>query len=371
VSATTVPLPTWRTLMTALVGRRPDPAALAAPWARGGNRVMWFSRSAWSLAALAETFADLLGGPAVVAVPEYICNGALAPLARRASLLFYPVSAETLAPDWEGCAALPRFDLFLLPHYFGYPSDAATAADFCADRHAVLVEDAAHVLRPLPGVGEAGAITLYSPHKLLAVPDGAALVVAEGGEDLIEPLARIGAGLGAGSPPALSWALRRAVQKTPLGTLQRRFRPGGQPDFAADPGPEMLPPTPASSRAGAALIAAADLATIAARRAANARLLADALTPLAAWMPLFAERDDVAPYRLAMRCRDEDVAADLYARLRRAGVPVESWPDLPPGLAPDSAALLLRGTVLLLACHQGIRAERMAAAATRAIGAGR
>jgi len=361
---TTAPLPDWAALKTALTPSRPDPAALAAPWTRGGDSVLWLSRSAWSLAALAEAFAELLGEQAVVAVPEYICHAALVPLAERARLVFYPVSAETLAPDWEVCATLARFDLFLLVHYFGFPTDAAPAAEFCADRHAVLIEDAAHMLRPLPGVGDFGAATLYSPHKLLAVPDGAALVVAEGGEELLPTLA---ARIGAAAPPVKPWALRRAVQKTSLGRLLMRLRPGGQPDFASDPIAAPPAATPALSAAGAALIAASDLDAIAARRAANARVLAEALTPLAAWMPLFPDRNDVAPYRLVMRCRDTDIATDLYARLRRAGVPVESWPDLPPNLPPDSTARLLRGTLLLLACHQGISAEAMAALAARAI----
>lgn len=361
---TTAPLPDWAALKTALAPTRPDPAGLAGPWARGGDQVLWLSRSAWSLAVLAETFAEMLGEQAVVAVPEYICYAALLPLAQRARLVFYPVSAETLAPDWEACANLVRFDLFLLVHTFGFPTDAATAAEFCADRHAVLIEDAAHVLRPLPGVGECGAVTLYSPHKLLAVPDGAALVVAEGGEELLPALA---ARIGAAAPPVKAWALRRAVQRTSLGRLLMRLRPGGQPDFASDPMAAAPPATPALSATGAALIAASDLDAIAARRAANARILAEALTPLAAWIPLFSERNDVAPYRLVMRCRDGEVATDLYARLRRAGIPVESWPDLPPGLAPDSAARLLRGTLLLLACHQGVAAEAMAAEAARAI----
>jgi len=368
---TTAPLPDWSAIKTALAPPRPDLAALARPWLRGGDQALWFSQSAWSLAALAETFAEILGEPAVIAVPEYICHAALTLLARRARLVFYPVSAETLAPDWEGCATLARFDLFLLVHYFGTPNDAATATEFCADRHAVLMEDSTHVLRPLPGVGEAGAVTLYSPHKLLAAPDGAILVVAEGGEDLLPPLSQAAARIGATAPSARPWALRRAVQKTPLGRLMMRLKPGGQPDFASDPAATEPPLTPVLSDAGAALIGASDLDAIAQRRAANARLLAENLTPLAAWMPLFDSRNDIVPYRLVMRCRDGDVAADLYARLRRAGIPVESWPDLPPSLTPDSAARLLRSTLLLLACHQGIDAEAMAAQAKRAIEAPR
>jgi len=367
VRPTTVPLPGWGALRAALGTAAADREALSAGWARPGERALWFSRSAWSLAALADAFAEILGVPPVVAVPDYICNAALAPLAQRASLVFYPVSAETLAPDWQGCADLPRFDLFLLVHYFGQPSEAAAAADFCADHRAVLIEDAAHVLRPLPGIGETGMATLYSPHKLLAAPDGAALVVAETGAELLAPLRAAADRLGDTAPPTGNWVWRRAIQKTPPGRLLARFRPGGQPDFASDPAPTPLPITPALSAAGGTLIGRADLDAIALRRAANAIALAEALTPLAEWMPLFQLRNDVPPYRLVMRCRDETVADDLYARFRAARLPVESWPDLPEGVGADSAARLLRGTLLLLPCHQGIEAESAAAAYARAM----
>ncbi|HSV29574.1 MAG TPA: hypothetical protein VLL76_08440, partial [Candidatus Omnitrophota bacterium] len=55
------------------------------------------------------------------------------------------------------------------------------------------------------------------------------------------------------------------------------------------------------------------------------------------------------------------VASVLYARLRAARLPVESWPDLPPE-AGDGAARRLRRTLLLLPCHQGCDATELASA---------
>ena len=371
MSPTVAPLPDWGALALALAGARPDWEGLSRPWRRDGDQALWLSRSAWSLAALADTFAEMLGVTPVIALPDYLCASALAPLAGRAELVFYPISAETLAPDWPGCATLPRFDLFVLVHYFGFPGEAGAAADFCADRQAVLIEDATHVLRPLPGVGEAGAVTLYSPHKLLAVPDGAVMVVRDRAGELTAPLVDAVARLGSAAPPLRPWLGRRAVQKTPLGRLLMRLHPGGPPDFASDPPDTPPEKTPALSRAAAALIAAGDLDAIAARRVRHARILAEALAPAADWMSLYPPERDCPPYRLVMRCRDGEVAAAIYARLRAAALPVESWPDLPAGLAAESAARLLRGTLLLLPCHQTIDAPALAAAMVKALGGGR
>ena len=40
-----------------------------------------------------------------------------------------------------------------------------------------LVEDAVHVLKPTLNIGQKGDIVLYSPHKLLPIPDGAIIVI--------------------------------------------------------------------------------------------------------------------------------------------------------------------------------------------------
>ena len=69
----------------------------------------------------------------------------------------------------------------MLVHYFGCPTLAAPTKDFCAKHNAWLLEDAAHVLRPVSGVGKYGDFIIYSPHKLLPIPDGAVLVIRTGG----------------------------------------------------------------------------------------------------------------------------------------------------------------------------------------------
>jgi hypothetical protein len=156
------------------------------------------------------------------------------------------------------------------------------------------------------------------------------------------------------------------VQKTPLGRLLARLRPGGQPDFLGDPETQPMPRQPAPSRAGAALIARADLDWVARARRANAGALLSAIGARAAWTPLFPSRNDVAPYRLVMRCASQDEASRLYLRLRTAGVPVESWPDLPPEVG-EGAARRLRRTLLLLPVHQDLSPKALTRACLAAL----
>ena len=120
----------------------------------------------------------------IIWVTDYFCNSSLRPLrALNADLIFYPIN-HNLEPDHKACRALANVhppDLFVLVHYFGNPTFAAPTKDFCAKHHAWLLEDAAHVLRPIPGVGKYGDFIIYSPHKLLPIPDGAVLIIRPGG----------------------------------------------------------------------------------------------------------------------------------------------------------------------------------------------
>jgi hypothetical protein len=354
----TVPMPGWGELLLMPWLARPSGNALAEPWLRDGDLGgVWLSRTAWSLAAIADAFAANTGRRPRVLVPSYICNQSLWPLRQRAELVFHPVDEDTLAPLWGAMAGI-QADILLLVHYFGFPADARQARAWAGARGMLLVEDAAHVLRPIAGIGEYGDLVAYSPHKLLAVPDGAVLVARPSAAGLEAALVQAVRALGWAFPSATPWRGKRLIQKSPLGKLLARLRQGGQGDFLSDPQAHALPTTPVPSVAGLALIARADLEEVARRRAANAAALAMSVVQLADWKPLFRLGNEVAPYRLVMRCGSEAEAVRLYAKLRAARLPVESWPDLPPEV-DDPAALALRRTCLLLPCHQSLAPQAL------------
>ena len=351
-----VPLPRWRDLAS-LAGPAPDPAAVAAPWLQPGDRPLWFSRSAWALAGLARGWAERHGRLPRLWVPGQFCNGSLDPL-RRAGVApaFYPVTAD-LGPDWPGCEALARVappDLFLLVHTFGRPADTATAQAFCRRHGALLIEDCAHVLRPEAGIGAVGDAVLWSPHKLLAVPQGGLLVLRND----------CPAAPAVGAAPSLRpWLAKRLVQKGVPARLLPRPRPG---EFTDDPPAASLPDTPVLAPAALKLLAAAsrrldDVAI--SRRAIACRLLA-VLAERTGWQALF-DPAMITPYRLVMRCDRPEVAAARFRQYRAAGIPVESWPDLPPEVAAEpvrqAAALELRQTLLCFPVHQGVDAKALLA----------
>lgn len=349
---TTAPLPLLRHLAAAIFtrsGRAPD-----AAWRQDGTNAFVLSRSAWSLAFLAQA-----RGMRVV-VPAWFCAQSLEPLRSvGAQIVFLPVD-QGGRPRWETAPA--SFDLGVAVHVFGVPADMAPARAACDRAGALLVEDAAHCLAPANGIGDAGDAVLYSPYKLLGVPEGAVMVLRGPAFPMpdLKP-----------APSPHRWLARRMVQRLMPDRLRPLLPMGGQPGFCDDPAAGQCdPPTRISPLAGA-LMASADLAREASARRRNAMLLRSELAKIPGWRPFFADDDGPAPYRFVLRCDNDAIAAERYARLREAHLPVESWPDLPVEVkaAPDKygAALELRKSLLLLPVHGALAGARFARLARKAL----
>lgn len=362
---TGAPLPGWN-ILAGLLGRSPAPDTLAAPWLQSGERAQWYSRSSWALAGLTAAWTRQHGRAPTLWLPAYFCNATLDPLRRTgASLRFVAVESD-LTIDWQAARRMAPGempDLVLLPHFFGVPQDAAAAHAFCLETGATLIEDCAHVLAPTPAMGATGDHVLWSPHKLLAVPQGGLLVTRPGATLTAGSLAAAGA-----VAPMGNWLIKRLVQKTiPAGLLPPATRSGPQ-EFGADPATGLMPDTPVLNPAAARLLAAAlsGMAKVAAQRRANANALLKELMHVEGWRPLF-DPTVHTPYRLVMLCSSSEVASERFAAYRQRGIPVESWPDMPPEVmaAPErfGAALQLRCTLLCFPVHQSLEPLSLVSAA--------
>ncbi|ARJ66494.1 hypothetical protein WV31_12850 [Magnetospirillum sp. ME-1] len=358
-------LPRWSSLLAA--SGREDPSS---HWAREGDRAWWLARSTYSLALLGRALQARLGRPARMLLPGHFCNQSLDPLRRSgATITFYPVDDQA-RPVWgvlESAAA--QADALVIVHTFGFRNDAAGARALCDRLGCLLIEDAAHVLAPRAGIGEMADAVLYSPHKLLAVPSGAVLLLRPRADEMVPALEEALGSLPAGTAPVGDWLLRRLVQSSPLWPLLSRRRLSGPQDFLDDPPPGRIEGPAGLSSWARGLLAGADLEEIARRRRCNADALWRTVEGRGPWIRYVADGDDdgeAVPYRLVLRCRDAQAAAGLYARLRAAHLPVESWPDLPPEVSADPAgqagAIGLRRTLVLLPVHQSLKTGELVAA---------
>ena len=348
---TTAPLLGWSHLARAL---RADPAGNVAAWLRPWDTGWAAGRSAWSLAAVAAALAERRGRAPRVLLPGWICNQSLWPLRRMgAGLLFLPVDAGGHM-EWSRAPSLGPVDMVVAVHTFGRPAPLAEARAFADAQGALLVEDAAHALGPAPGIGETGDVVLYSPHKLLALPDGAVVVMRPRAEE--DWAADIFAARTGSPVSAKKWLVRRLIQKVLPDPLRPLLPQGGQVDFLSDPPSGTLPPPTRPAGLSRRLMGSADLADEAARRRANFAALATLASP---WFT----PGEAVPYRFVFA---PEKPAEIYARLRAARLPVESWPDLPPEVLADPAqaegAVALRRSLLLLLVHGALAPGALARA---------
>ncbi len=102
-----------------------------------------------------------------------------------AQVRFYPVNLD-LQPNWqwfqEKSALIEAGQVFLVIHYFGISQDVSLVEKFCRERGLTLLEDAAHSLPTGSLLAKMrGAAMVFSPRKLLPLPEGGILVLKKDG----------------------------------------------------------------------------------------------------------------------------------------------------------------------------------------------
>lgn len=386
---TLAPLPRLRNLLTAWLKSAPSDQALAQPWCGEGDVSLWFSKSSWSLAAVAKSRQQQFGRAPVVWLPDYFCEAALQPLRKIAArVVFYPVDV-TRTPDEEECDRLVTAyppDIFVVVHYFGRPSHVPWLPSFCQQHGSWLIEDAAHVLYPSRGVGDYGDAVLYSPHKHLPIPDGALLVVRKCGPSrLAENISALNflaesrvSFCEQQSPtrlPVAMWFIKRTLQC--MG-LRRQAKASFSDDVTGmKQGQGLL--YPRMSELARKLLAEEipNLPAIAELRLARDKLWKRFFT-LLEYEPVPTTTNDeygcdYVPYLSQSIMETEAVARSAADFLSHCGIPATTWPDLPPEVMANpgrhKTALALRQQSLFVPVHQTISDRDMRRAIRRMVSA--
>ena len=343
-----------------------------APWIRRPRRD-WPDprRSAFTFNARAALYLGvrLLGlrpGDAVL-VPAYCCGAELDSLL-HASLrpVFYPVGSD-LEPN---LVQLDRqrdrsIKAILVIHYFGRPQPMQPLRELARRRGLLVIEDCAHALFALDEegrpVGDLADLAVFSLRKHLPVPDGGMMLVAD----------RL-AGELAPRPRSIPWrpALKSAIalaaleleHRWPVATDRLRRRSGAglrvqQPEADTLGFPEGARFAPQSadwrmSRLARAMVARVDAAAVRARRLANFRLLAEALSGDAWVWPIWRDvPNGASPWIMPVLAR---APSALCAYMLRHGVEAyRVWPHRHPAMpaAPDAVAVTPHAVVALPVQH--------------------
>jgi dTDP-4-amino-4,6-dideoxygalactose transaminase len=353
----------------------PDFKSISEPWIRDGDIGHWFSRSSWSIYALAVWRMKLTGKQSInIWVPQYFCNESLL-LIRNigANIVFYPIHKEG-HPNVEffpKIADEEEPDLFIHVHFFGQPISCNYAVEFCKNYTTWLIEDAAHVLKPINGIGEIGDFVLYSPHKLLAIPDGAILVARQNGPNELGLKYKLVSDFEAIYKTIIKksnghnfattiWIVKRLLQRIGIRPKQ------SIPDFSYN------------SETNKLNIVAPRMSNIAKRLLKKDIRRLDELASkrkltASAWVSLMkgifpdtlckAIHFNGTPYLACFEATNSEIAANLYTSLNKIGLPVSTWPDLPPEvlnkLEINEIAIGLRNTRVYLPVHETVNIDKL------------
>jgi len=344
-SLTYAPLPTLTSLLKAIMPlSKEDEKILASTWGQEHDRYYWLSRSAWSLYLIVKFRAKVTGNNNIIVwFPAYFCNASIAPLRELGvTIRFFPLLSITQA-DITGCKKMlssGRPKIIVFAHYFGEQFLAQPLSELALSEGAWLVEDCVHCLKPEKSQGKYGDFVLYSPHKLLPIPDGALLLIRSKGPANItdvmlkknkfntlyqsllnQPKPIVGI--------AIKWLIKRGLQK--LGVRGKKtsinfFDNKTEMDSRWLPHPSM---SKIAKKLLSILVYEID------NEVEHRHDLAQA------WNSSIKERGlcsdssnhsavSFTPYLVSFSFDSHYEAEKQYLLLQEAGVPVSTWPDLPP-----------------------------------------
>jgi hypothetical protein len=277
-------------------------------------------------------------------LPSYVCEAAAESAAASAAALdFFPVD-EALAPDSAFLARhLRRGDFVLAVDYFGMVPDAAFRRLVAERRDVRWIEDRAQAL----DVGSAawGHWQLFSPRKLLGVPDGGILTRGRG------PARRAPRSLRAPDIEGMLGA-QAARLDDPAGRLSASWFAAYRRSEAAQ---EVA--LEAISAFTVSVLRSVDATGMRRARLSNWRTLHRALSAFAAWR----RAPGAAPFGYVVRVRD---AGRAQSRLAAKGVFAQrNWARLPSPRGRFPEAHRLTRELLTLPCDHRYDAAGMRAVA--------
>jgi hypothetical protein len=375
---TYAPIPEWGDIVKSIINKQLSNEKLAEYWLLNNEKSYWFSRSAWSLYVIVK-FRILISSDNQVKVwvPSYFCNESLVAIrSLPVTLHFYPVLSNG-RPDLTECnKMIVNFnpDIILFVHYFGEEVFSEELYDLAQKNDAWLVEDAVHCLKPSLGIGNQGDFVLYSPHKLLAIPDGGLLVIREQGPSKITSNLLEKFNFNEVYDSVINmrqfsnlftykWLLKRLIQKLGLHFSHKKIifnSENEMQDLKKLPHPKM------SKLSKKLLSNMTDLDKEAENRKNNQKEWNSSLAKnniLGDDINIISCHEKYVPYLAIFVASDTAMAEFFFDLLQTSKIPVSTWPDLPPEVVNNSKrhenAIKMRKTRLFLPVHSSLNPEQI------------
>jgi len=380
------PIPEWKHIAKSIINKQLPNEKLAEYWLLKNEKNYWFSRSAWSLYMIVKFRLQInFDNQVKVWVPSYFCNESLLAIRSLPIILyFYPVLPNG-KPNLTECNKMLdncNPDIILFVHYFGEEVFSEELHDLAHKNDAWLVEDAVHCLRPSQGIGNQGDFVLYSPHKLLPIPDGGLLVIREEGpskitSNMLEKFNFNEVYDSVVNMPQFSnlfiykWLLKRLIQKLGLEFSHKKIlfnTENKMQDLKQLPHPKM------SKLSKRLLSHMTDLNKESENRKNNQKEWSSSLVQnniLGDDINIIPCNKKYVPYLATFVASDSAMAEFFFDLLQVSKIPVSTWPDLPPEVINDSkiqsVAIEMRATRFFLPIHCSISSAKIKSSLTNIV----
>jgi len=372
---TFAPIPKWHNIAIALIKPSLSEKLLSDSWTSKNETSYWLSQSSWSLYLIIK-FRCLINPKSQINVwfPDYFCNESTVQIRSLGiNLSFYPVLSDG-KPDLLFCNRMldnAQPDVILYVNYFGEPLFSKGLGEIAKVSKAWLIEDSAHCLKPERGIGGFGDFVIYSPHKLLSIPDGALLVIRENGpskitqtfleefgfDSVYRSLIEMSKSLNLMS---FKWTSKRLIQK--LG-LHRFYNPKAINNKTLNI--EQLPHPRMSKFSQKLLSVLLDLEKESIHRKEIQKKWDESLDDLITikGFELTQKKFFYIPYLAKIASRDGMPAKDIIDLFKNSKIPISTWPDLPPEVLqnPDTHknAIEMRRKYVFVPVHSSINAKNL------------
>lgn len=341
---------------------------------KANDNIQLYSRGQWALERLAAATKFPDAKEVLIFLPAFFCEVSLAPLRYGSyKIVFYRLDS-LLHPELSHietlthCHGVPN--ILVVVHYFGIPTPIEEVKIWGEARGVQVVEDAAHSLLPVPGIGDNELPVIYTPWKFFGLREGALLLTPN--IAVVRP----------DEPRLVSmqqadyrWLAKQAVLsvlvrglKIPLHRVRSVYVKGpGESEPYIKPGPVGC--TWFGNRMLSGILTAIPVA--AKNREANYRLMHKILSDSVLAEGLFS---DTLPKNFAPYCFPclvgESRAQSLMIRLCKEGLMSFPWSDLSPEVKDNDTYLrenTWRRGIITLPIHQDLSTEQVRGIACRVV----
>lgn len=292
----------------------------------------------------------------VLYVPEYYCYDTIFQIEDEVDIVYYPI-LDSLEPDLKACRKLAgekKPDLFLFVHFYGKIFPINDASVFCRQQNSALIEDAAHVLISPNKIGKNSDFILFSPWKLLGLPDGAVLIIGkknhyiDGSHDMIEYFQELQDGFLKDSTFVRRWKWKKIILKFMPLIRVKEVKP------SLEYSKEIFLCISNYSKKILLQISLPELMEIGEQRKEICMYMEEYCSRNYGAQPLLGGMEGI-PYTAAIRVDEKKKRDQLSHDFQKVGNIVSRWPSLSPEIKPDTVARELYEDVVVLAVHGDIK----------------